>query len=324
MPLSLFYFNLINITMKKLFTILTLVILLFSNCITTSNTPKIPLQKLNRTFQNDKNETHLVGLTTVNRLKQAPFNEWFSKNYDQYQVKMDKLEGLKSKLKGISVTIFMATWCGDSRREVPRFLKIMNHLQFDNNQINIVNLFLDAPKYKQSIDQEEKGLNIHRVPTFIFYKADKEIGRIVEGPMNSLEVDIAQILLGVPSRPQYRAVTAFDKLIKEKGVSHLLENKKLLAQRTRFTVKNSYELNTYGYVLLDADKKEAAVAIFAINALAFPKKPNVFDSLAEGYLAINQPNLAIENYEKVLILDKENLQAKKMLKKLKEENMEKG
>lgn len=303
----------------KIITQLTLVILMFSNCAINPIKSAFPSEKLNRTFQTSKKETHLVGRTTLEALKKPPYEEWFTKNYDEYQIQQEKLNGIKSKFKDISITIFMATWCGDSKREVPRFLKIMKHLQFPDNQLTTINLYLDDPNYKQSIDHEEVGLNIHRVPTFIFYKKGAEIGRIVEGPTNSLETDIAQILLGVPSRPKYRAVTTFDKMIKEKGVTYLVENKASLAQRTKYTVQGSYELNTYGYVLLSTDQKDAAIAIFEINALAFPKNANVFDSLAEGYIAIGKPKLAIENYKKVVLLDDKNERAIEKLKELQQE-----
>ena len=41
---------------------------------------------------------------------------------------------------------------------------------------------------------EEVGKNIHRVPTFIFLHGNKEIGRIVESPVVSLEKDMIAIL----------------------------------------------------------------------------------------------------------------------------------
>ena len=50
--------------------------------------------------------------------------------------------------------------------------------------------------YKQSPNPEAKGLNIHRVPTFIFYKDAKEIGRFVERVRESLEKDMLKIVSG--------------------------------------------------------------------------------------------------------------------------------
>lgn len=305
--------------MKKLIALIVLASILFSNCQSTATLLPIAQEKLNRTYLDSRDQPNLIGQTTETRLKQAPFDTWFSKYYDAHEVKKDQLASFKHQFKDIKLTIFMATWCRDSRREVPRFLKIMDYLKFPKGQMEIVNLHLDGKDYKKSPDHEEKGLNIHRVPTFIFSKDGKEMGRIVEKPTNTFETDIAQIFLGAPSRPQYRAVTAIQKVIKEQGISYLKEQQKELATKTYYTARNSNELNNFGYLLLKQEQKAAAVAIFEINALAFPKDANVFDSLAEGYIEIGKNDLAIQNYTKVLELSPDNENAIKMLEKLKKE-----
>ena len=43
---------------------------------------------------------------------------------------------------------------------------------------------------------ETEGLNIEKVPTFIFYKNGIEIGRIIESPEKSIEKDFLKILNG--------------------------------------------------------------------------------------------------------------------------------
>jgi hypothetical protein len=45
-------------------------------------------------------------------------------------------------------------------------------------------------------DDEIDDLKIEFVPTFIFFKNDVEIGRIVEAPTESLEIDMVKILTG--------------------------------------------------------------------------------------------------------------------------------
>lgn len=304
--------------MKKRFTLLLLTSLFFVACSSTQQVQTIATDKTNQTYLDNQEKAQLVGYTTLDRLKEAPFKEWFNKKHTEYKVDKTILKGLEKKAKGVSVQLFMATWCRDSQREVPKFIKVMEELKMSENQINITNLYLDAPNYKQSPDRTEEGLNVHRVPTYIFYKDGEEIGRIVETPVNSLETDIAQILLGVPSKPKYKVVNAFQKLFQEKGKAYILSNKETLARRTRYSTDSSNELNGYGYFLLKRNKTEEAVIVFEINALAFPNIPNVFDSLAEGYIAAGRKDLAIENYEKVLKLDSENKQAKKMLEELKE------
>ena len=56
---------------------------------------------------------------------------------------------------------------------------------------------------KKTPDNLEKGLNIERVPTFIFYKKGKEIGRFVEYPRESVEADILKIVSGEPYKHAY-------------------------------------------------------------------------------------------------------------------------
>jgi hypothetical protein len=45
-----------------------------------------------------------------------------------------------------------------------------------------------------SPEKQEKRLNITHVPTFIYYRNEKELGRIVENPMESLEKDTQAIV----------------------------------------------------------------------------------------------------------------------------------
>jgi len=42
--------------------------------------------------------------------------------------------------------------------------------------------------------------------------------------------------------------------------------------------------------------------VFALNAIAFPRSPNVYDSLADGYLAKGDKNLARRNAQKAIDL----------------------
>ena len=68
---------------------------------------------------------------------------------------------------------------------------------------------------------KEVGLNIHRVPTFLFYENKKEIARIVELPNNTLEMDIAQIYAGMPSTPNYRVANYIGELFEKYPVSEV-------------------------------------------------------------------------------------------------------
>ncbi len=76
------------------------------------------------------------------------------------------------------------------------------------------------------------------------------------------------------------------------------------------------ELNTLGYQLIAAKKFNEAVRIFQLNAEAYPKSSNAYDSLGEAYMGNGDKSQAIANYQKSLELNPKNRNAVKMLQKL--------
>jgi dienelactone hydrolase len=61
-------------------------------------------------------------------------------------------------------------------------------------------------------------------------------------------------------------------------------------------------VNNVGYEYLQSGDAAHAVEVFALNAIAFPRSPNVYDSLADGYLAKGDKNLARRNAQKAIDL----------------------
>ena len=119
------------------------------------------------------------------------FPEW-QKNYRIYKVNHTVLDSISIEDNGMyNVDIFLGTWCGDSKREVPRFLRILDEttLVLSKN----VKIYAVDRKKKLNNGLAEQN-NIQRVATFIISKESKEIGRIVESPENNLESDLVKIL----------------------------------------------------------------------------------------------------------------------------------
>lgn len=114
----------------------------------------------------------------------------FTENYDTVHISNNFIDMIKVLHGGVDIVVVMGTWCGDSKREVPRFLKIVDLASIPLQQVK----FYGVDRTKKSSDGITKRYNIERVPTFIFFKNDKEVGRIVESPRNSLEEDILSIL----------------------------------------------------------------------------------------------------------------------------------
>jgi dienelactone hydrolase len=61
-------------------------------------------------------------------------------------------------------------------------------------------------------------------------------------------------------------------------------------------------MNRIGYEHLQAGDKKGALELMKLNATAYPKSPNVYDSLSDAYLADGQKDLARQNATKALEL----------------------
>lgn len=108
---------------------------------------------------------------------------------EKYQPDNTMLDKLKVYSIETEIIVFLGTWCPDSQREVPRFLKIMDLIQ--NSHINYKLFGLDRSK------RDAGGLaerhQIEFVPTFVVLQNKQEIGRIVETPIVSIEQDLDEI-----------------------------------------------------------------------------------------------------------------------------------
>ncbi len=168
--------------------LLLILTVLFAGCKSIEKNKKTPTPQVITDARTGK--PMLVGAATRQDLQKPPFDSWFNDEYYTYIVDTDILDTLKDK--NFDVTIVMGTWCPDSRREVPRFYRIMDEIDFPADKIKLITVDRDKKAGKLNI----RKLNIERIPTFIFYKNGKEIGRIVESPVESLEADMVKIING--------------------------------------------------------------------------------------------------------------------------------
>ena len=100
---------------------------------------------------------------------------------------IDKLK--KSLNEKLGVRIVMGSWCSDSQREVPRFYRIMDDVGIPDEKVELISVNRD----KVVPGMDISVLNIERVPTFIVYDGIKELGRIIETPVETLEKDLLRI-----------------------------------------------------------------------------------------------------------------------------------
>jgi hypothetical protein len=89
----------------------------------------------------------------------------------------------------IHIKVYLGTWCSDSKVHVPHFLQLANMFQWKYELIG-VNREKECPFEKKDC----KNWDIAYVPTFVVYRNEIEIGRIVENPQRSLAEDLAGII----------------------------------------------------------------------------------------------------------------------------------
>ena len=148
-------------------------------------------QDYNTIITDDESEkAMLIGYCTREAFNDTNFSDWWNEEYDIYEVDVETAEVIKESLEEIEIKLVIGTWCSDSRREVPRFYKILDEIEYPSENVNLISVNRD----KVGLADEVDGLEIHFVPTVIFYGNGKELGRIVEMPYESLEKDMLEIV----------------------------------------------------------------------------------------------------------------------------------
>ena len=135
--------------------------------------------------------TWLLGYFTANDLSFPPHDFWYNQGFDSYEANESTMKELKDLMNSeITITMVIGTWCPDCRREVPHFMRIISDLGYNIENIT----FIGVDSYKEAPLDIYATLSIERVPTFIFYRNKVELGRIIEYPVASLEIDMVNIL----------------------------------------------------------------------------------------------------------------------------------
>jgi hypothetical protein len=131
----------------------------------------------------------LTGMTTRTAIES--FNDqWKALRAADYTPDAAALATIKDKSKDVTAFIVLATWCPDTRRDLPRFFKIADQAGWPESRMTL----LAVDRTKKDAGGETVKWNVTRVPTFIFLRGGKEIGRVTERPTTTLEQDIALIV----------------------------------------------------------------------------------------------------------------------------------
>ena len=247
----------------------------------------------------------IYGICNKDTLMVEPFGKWFTTNYDNYQPAIETITNLKKlSLENIRIKIFFGSWCGDSKREVPRFLKLLSLISFPENKIQLIGVSTGDYLVKQSPQHEEKGLGIFRVPVFIICKNGVEMNRINEFPAFTLEKDLMSILKNQPYTSNYHSFASVNRWLSDGTFNDENISVAGLAVQLRSLVSGENELNSLAYLLLKQGMKKEALKLFQANYYLYPESANIISSLGEGYFENDDNSKAIVFLEKALELTK--------------------
>jgi tetratricopeptide (TPR) repeat protein len=233
----------------------------------------------------DEDPPNLLGRCTAEQLDEEPFAEWSREEYTGYSPNAAILEELRTvDTDGTRFTVFFGTWCGDSRREVPRLLKLFDAMGLPEGSVELVGLDRTDEALKQSPDREERGKEIYRVPTLIVERNGEEISRLVEHPVLSLERDLLAILGGNDYSPSYAAYPLIRRWLDEGLLADPNVSPWGLAKQLRQKINGEGDLAAVARVLQSRGDLAEAIKLFEVNCVLHWENSRCHERLALALL----------------------------------------
>jgi len=128
----------------------------------------------------------------VTREEIRAYEPWKPLFVEPYVPDAPAIAAIRANANGVTVLLIVATWCPDSKREIPRFFAIMDGAGISDSQLTMVGV----DRTKKDAEGRTEKWGITRVPTFVFLRNGQEVGRVVERtPAGAtLEGEIARVL----------------------------------------------------------------------------------------------------------------------------------
>lgn len=262
-------------------------------------------------------EPILVGEVTRADLQKPPFGDWFDRNYAGYQPVMLTADKLRGAWPGVSIEAFFGTWCGDSKRQIPRLLRLLDASGFDERRLTLVGLSDRPMEFKKAPDNVQAKRLIHRTPTIVVVRDGVELGRIVETPSVSLEADLLAIVEGHGPIPKYGAEAWVHRRFSE-GTSAEAEKALETAAPEVLKLGGPDSLWHYAeYDLLRNGRAHEAKAVLDLHLKLNPRSVVGHILLAEALGILKRPTEALAALERALAIEPSNTRAQRAVAKLK-------
>ncbi len=137
-------------------------------------------------------EVELVGLLTRAEIE-AALPDWV---VAQVEARPDSEQAVAMAAAGSAasrVTVYLGTWCSDSRRELSRFWRAIDEA---GGEAAFELAYVGVSRDKEQPAERLEGLGLEYVPTFVVEIEGAETGRIVEESPHGIEHDLAALLRG--------------------------------------------------------------------------------------------------------------------------------
>lgn len=235
----------------------------------------------------------LLGRCTIADLRQPPYAEWLDAGYAAYTPDPEVLAALrKTGWDGVELTLVLGTWCGDSRREVPRLLKLLDTSGFPPSRLRMIAVDNTEALHKRSPGGEEARLEIYRVPTLVVSRGGREVSRLVEYPVLSLERDLLAILEGGAYQPAYGSYPLVRRWLHEGLLADPNVSAAGLADQLRARVASEAELYAAARVLASRGDLAEATKLMEVNCAVFRDSAKCHAHLADFQLRSGQTQRA--------------------------------
>ena len=152
---------------------------------------------------------------------------------------------------------------------------------------------------------------------------DKNMALVMAGNfdlnLETIQAGVIEILMGKKPRKLRESIAfSFGKILMNEGIDAAkVYYQKTKKEQSKAFIFGQEELNLLGYFLLyDKKNPEKAIEVFQYNVELFPKKANVYDSLAEAYAQSGDKKMAKKYYEKALSINPKLESARRALGEL--------
>jgi hypothetical protein len=138
-----------------------------------------------------RDESVLVGAVTREQVE-AAVPDWVQAEAES-QPNAAAAKALAAVEPGAEVTVFLGTWCGDSRRELSRLWRALDET---GGAVPFEIRYVGVDENKEQPADLVSAHDVRYVPTFIVRRGGREVGRIVEHSPHGVEEDLLALLTG--------------------------------------------------------------------------------------------------------------------------------